>query len=146
MSKGVALITGCTEGGIGCALAEAFERRGFTVYATLRDVSKIGGLADKPNVIPLRLDVTKPNELLDVVNRITTTHRRLDYLVNNAAIAQYMPILDENVDTMKRIFDTNLFGPIAVIKAFSSLLIESRGMIVNIGSCATCVNMPWQGK
>lgn len=146
MSKGVALITGCTEGGIGSALAEAFEKRSFTVYAALRDVSKIGRLADKPNIIPVKLDVTRPDELLDVVNMITTDHRRLDFLVNNAAVAQYMPVLDEDVDTMKRIFDTNLFGPITVIKAFSSLLIESRGTIVNIGSCATCVNMPWQGE
>jgi short-subunit dehydrogenase len=43
------LVTGCSAGGIGYALAEQFQKRGLTVFATTRTISKMDGLKDLPN-------------------------------------------------------------------------------------------------
>lgn len=59
MPKSV-LITGCSDGGIGHALAENLAMRGLTVFATARSTSKITGFDDYSNVYLLNLDVTLP--------------------------------------------------------------------------------------
>jgi 1-acylglycerone phosphate reductase len=56
-----------------------------------------------------------------------------------------LPLLDTNVAEAKKMFDVNVFALISVTKAFSSLLIASKGTVINISSIAGKAPIPWQG-
>lgn len=79
------LITGCSDGGIGSALAVAFQARGFKIYATTRSVSKMRLLDKIESIVLLPLEVTSASSIASVVDTVkSATDGRLDYLVNNA--------------------------------------------------------------
>jgi 1-acylglycerone phosphate reductase len=141
------LITGCSEGGIGHALAVCFQSRDFKVFASARDVSKIGSLATLPNVIPVKLDVSSAQQITAAKDLIAKeTNGSLNYLINNAGRNHFMPVLDEDIEECKRIYETNVWGPLAVTQAFAPLVIKAKGHITNITSISGHVNVPWMGK
>ncbi|KAK4043911.1 hypothetical protein C8A01DRAFT_12662 [Parachaetomium inaequale] len=141
------LITGCSDGGLGAALAEAFARRGFHVLATLRDPAKAAALASPPGRIEvLPLDVTDTASIASCAAAVATkTGGRLDVLVNNAGSMFIMPLLDTDVAEGKRLFDVNVWGMLAVTQAFAPMLVRARGVMLNIASIAGAVRMAWQG-
>lgn len=141
------LITGCSAGGIGFALAEEFQRRGLHVFATARTRSKTGNIENLPNVTFIPLDVASPSMISAAVEIVRAhTGGTLDYLVNNAGRGYYMPTLDVDIDDAKRIFDVNFWGALAVSQAFVPLLIAAKGTIVNIGSISSRVYLPWMSE
>ncbi|KAK9423447.1 hypothetical protein SUNI508_14027 [Seiridium unicorne] len=146
MASESVLITGCSDGGIGSALAIVFQQRGFHVFATARDTSKMSNLSGLHNVTLLTLDVVKAADVKAVVEVVTKqTGGTLNYLVNNAGRNHFMPILDESIDVVKSLFDTNFFGPIAITQAFAPLLITSKGAAVYITSISGYLNIPYMG-
>lgn len=64
------LITGCSGGGIGSALATTFQLRGFHVFATARDLSRMDHLKDLPHVTLLKLDVTNNGDIKAAVKAV----------------------------------------------------------------------------
>lgn len=79
------LITGCSAGGIGFALVEAFQKRNFHDFATARDPSKMSQLDETTNVTLLSLDPTSIDSVQTVVESVRAqTGGTLDCLVNNA--------------------------------------------------------------
>lgn len=141
------LITGCSEGGIGAALVQSFADRDFRVFATARDVGKMAVFKSRPDVTLLQLDVTNDKHISNAVQSVSDeTGGKLDFLVNNAAHNRFMPMLDESIEDAKGIFDSNVWGPLSLIKAFSPLLIATKGSIVNITSISGYLNVPWMGK
>ena len=81
------LITGCSDGCIGSALAKSFQSRGFCVFATARESSKMTSLKNLPSITLLGLDVTSSTSIAAAVEVVKEqTGGTLDYLVNNAAI------------------------------------------------------------
>lgn len=70
-SKETVLITGCSEDGIGYGLAVEFQNRGYHVFATARNLSKMSKLQDLPNVTLLQLDVVKPKQIKAAVEAVT---------------------------------------------------------------------------
>ncbi|KAI0179899.1 putative hydroxybutyrate dehydrogenase [Hypoxylon sp. FL1284] len=140
------LITGCSDGGIGSALAILLQKRGFHVFATARDLSKTGSLKGLPNVTLLELDVVKPDDIKAAVVAVTKhTGGTLNYLISNAGRNHFMPILDEDLDKVRRLFEINFYGPIALTQAFAPLLIKAKGMMVYITSISGYVNVPYMG-
>ena len=141
------LITGCSAGGIGSALAIAFAKRGYHVFATVRDHSKADQIATIPNVEVLTVDVTSPNTITSAFNIVEERldGRGLDILINNAARSYTTPLLDANLAEGKAVFDTNFWGVLAVSQAFAPLLIRARGTIVNLGSVGGLLYLPWIG-
>lgn len=138
------LITGCSAGGIGFALAEEFQSRGFHVFATARTRSKTSTLENLPNVTFIPLDVDSSSMISAAVEIVHAhTGGTLDYLVNNAGRNYFMPTLDVDIDYAKKIFDTNFWGALAVTQAFIPLLIAAKGTIVNISSVSGHINVPW---
>ncbi|KIX02150.1 uncharacterized protein Z518_08089 [Rhinocladiella mackenziei CBS 650.93] len=127
------LITGCSAGGIGGGLAEAFHEKGYHVFATARTPSKISqSLAEAPNVTVLTLDVLSSELIAAAVESVTkVTGGKLDVLVNNSGTMMVMPALDSSIEEGKRLFDTNYWAVLAMIQAFAPLLIEAKGCIVN---------------
>ncbi|KAI1353032.1 putative hydroxybutyrate dehydrogenase [Xylaria sp. FL0043] len=145
LSKTV-LITGCSDGGIGSALAITFQRRGFHVFATARDQSKMQALLGLSNVTLLTLDVVKSDDIKAAVEAVSKqTGGTLDYFVSNAARNHFMPILDENLDATRKLFEINFIAPIALTQAFSPLLIKAKGTAVYIVSTSGHLNIPYMG-
>lgn len=141
------LVTGCSAGGIGAAIASSLAARHHHVYATARDTSKIPeSLSALPNVSVLRLDVSEPASVSEAVKAFTDSGRELDVLVNNAGGGYAMPLLDVDIDRAKKLYDVNVWGPLRAIQAFSKLLIARRGRVVNISTCGAVVNTPWIGN
>ncbi|KAK6827222.1 hydroxybutyrate dehydrogenase [Apiospora arundinis] len=148
-AKPTVLITGCSEGGIGAALALQFWERGYHVYATARDVGKIGApLSGLSDVSLLTLDVTKPEHIREaaaVVER-QTGGRGLNVLVNNAGKAHFMPLLDDDLDDVRNTIEVNYVAPLAVTQAFAPSLIRAKGVSVYITSLAGYLNIPYVGQ
>ncbi|KAI1163093.1 hypothetical protein F5B18DRAFT_672638 [Nemania serpens] len=142
------LITGCSDGGIGSALAATFQQHDFHVFATARDPSKMRDLEGLPNVTFLTLDIVKPDHIkaaVEAVTKHTGGKGTLDYLVSNAGRNHFMPILDEDLDTVRGLFEINFFGPIALTQAFAPLLREAKGLAVYIASTSGYLNIPYMG-
>lgn len=147
MTGKTVLITGCSAGGIGHALAISFQHHGYTVLATARSPKKMSDLASLPNIHLLGLDVIDTNSIAAVVKEVEIrTGGSLDVLINNAGQQYIMPALDVDICTAKALFDVNYWGPLSMIQAFSNMLIQAKGCVVNIGSGAGVVNIPLQSK
>lgn len=146
-SKETVLITGCSDGGIGSALALVLQQRGLHVFATARDPSKMSELSGLPNITMLTLDVVKPDDIKNAVEIVTKqAGGTLNYLINNAGRNHFMPILDEDLDTVRSLFEVNFYGPLALTQAFAPLLIKAKGMAVYITLVSGYINVPFMGK
>ncbi|KAE8365523.1 hypothetical protein BDV27DRAFT_171546 [Aspergillus caelatus] len=137
MSRKSVLITGCSDGGLGAALATAFHEAGLHVYATARDVSKMEKLSAL-GIETIALDITSSSSIASCVSKLQS----LDILVNNAAVMLTMTAADVSVPEAKKVFDTNLWGTVQMCQAFLPLLIKSKGMIVNHTSIASMLPVP----
>ncbi|KAJ6021162.1 hypothetical protein N7540_006666 [Penicillium herquei] len=141
------LITGCSDDGIGYGLALTFQKQGYHVFATARDLNKITKLNGLPNVTLLTLDVTEPIQIQAAVVAVEAqTGGSLDVLVNNSGRNHFMPYLDDDVDQLKALYDINVWGPLRVTKAFSHLLIKAQGLIAFITSISGYLNVPFMGS
>ncbi|KAI9035135.1 SDR family oxidoreductase [Aspergillus affinis] len=137
------LITGCSAGGIGSALVEEFHTKGLHVYATARSKSKLAHLKHLANVTILKLDVTSAWDIEAAAEFVRDDAGKLDILINNAGQSMVFPALDSSIENSKKLFDVNLFGPMAVAQAFAPLVIAARGTIVNVCSMSGVANAPW---
>lgn len=145
-SRETVLITGCSDGGIGSALALVLQQRGLHVFATARDASKMSDLDGLPNVTMLTLDVVKTDDIKAAVELVTKqTGGTLNYLINNAGRNHFMPILDEDLDAVRNLFEINFYGPLAITQAFAPLLIKAKGMAVYVTSISGYINVPFMG-
>ncbi|KAI1134065.1 putative short-chain dehydrogenase/reductase [Hypoxylon sp. FL0543] len=146
MSKKVVLITGCSNGGLGFALAKAFQQAGCYVVATARDPSKVGTLANEPDIEIVPLDVTSADSIASCVSQLREkTNGRLDVLVNNAGDAVLGPLMHASIDEGKAMYEVNVWGALAVAQAFAPLLVQTKGVMLNISSMAGATPMAWQG-
>lgn len=134
-------ITGCSKGGIGDGLAREFHNRGLTVFAATRNQAKMVHLKEL-GINTIEMDVTNTESITKAVAEVrqATAGRGLDILINCAGIYQLMPFLDTPMDDIRRTFETNVFGLLAVTQAFLPLIIEAKGMVANIGSVNEVVN------
>jgi NAD(P)-dependent dehydrogenase (short-subunit alcohol dehydrogenase family) len=146
------LVTGCSAGGVGAAIALALANKGHRVFATARNLSKIPPeLADLPNVTALLLDVTSSKSIAAATTAVTNAteargDRGLDVLVNNAGLGYTVPLLDADFELAQQVYETNVWGPVRVVQSFADLLIMKKGRLVNMCSISTVLHMPWMGK
>lgn len=146
-SKQTVLITGCSDGGLGSALAIVMQQRGLHVFATARDPSKMTALDRLPDVTTLKLDVVQPAHIKAAVELVSKqTGGTLNYLISNAGRNHFMPILDEDLDTVRDLFEINFYGPLSLTQAFAPLLIKAKGMAIFVTSIAGYCNVPYMGK
>ena len=127
-------ITGASAG-LGRALAEAALDRGDRVAATARDPDRVADLADRGRAVPIGLDVTAPAEVRAGVAAALDAFDRLDVVVNNAGFGLFGALEELSDDDLRRQFETNVFGALAVIRAALPHLRRQRsGHIVQISS------------
>ncbi|KAM0211343.1 hypothetical protein ACHAQI_005299 [Fusarium lateritium] len=137
--KTYVLITGCSPGGIGHALVNEFHRQGCHVIATVRNTDMIKDL-EAPGISVFPLEVTDPKSIGECKEKISQlTGGRLDVLVNNAGRTHTIPALDIDLDDVRATYEVNVFGPMLMVQAFAPLLIEARGLVLNISSTSTLV-------
>jgi len=149
--KPAVLITGVSSG-IGRAIAEDLLARGYLVLGSVRRAEDAADLkAHWPkDFIPLVFDVTDTEALPAVVKQVEATLGGcgLKALVNNAGIFQGGPLMHQPLAEIRKAFDVNVFGLLAVTQAFLPLLgarqerVGPPGRIVNIGSVAGAITVP----
>jgi len=140
MSK-VVLITGGSSG-IGKSIGEFLHAKGFTVYGTSRNPEKITN-----SVFPLiALDVRNVDSIKNAIAEVISKSGSVDVVINNAGVGITGPIEEIPTEEIKNNFETNLFGPIEVMKAvLPQMRSQKSGLIINITSIAGYMGLPYRG-
>lgn len=140
MSK-VVLITGASSG-IGLSIANFLFDKGFVVYGTSRSSKN----ATQYNFNLIALDVLSVETIERAVSLVIKKEGKLDVLVNNAGMGITGPIEDTPTNEMRKVFDTNLFGAIDVMKAvLPQMRKQKSGTIINVTSIAGYMGLPYRG-
>lgn len=139
-------ITGAGSG-IGRELALRLARAGNTVYASGRDAAKLEDLVEAAggNVIALPCDVTDDRAMATLFDMQGPTH--LDLAILCAGTCEYIDLPDIDMDSMRRVLDTNFFGIANACVAALSLMENTtrtghRPHIIGIGSLSSHVGLP----
>jgi NAD(P)-dependent dehydrogenase (short-subunit alcohol dehydrogenase family) len=138
------LVTGASSG-IGRLTAERLAERGYFVWAGARKAEDLADLGTIEHVRPIRLDVTKQEEVDAAVAVITAAGRGLHALVNNAGVGVFGPLIELPESEFLHQLEVNVFGPWRVTKAFAPLLIASGGRVATTGSISGTVCWPMGG-
>lgn len=145
-----ALITG-SNSGIGLATSLYLARRGYTVWATMRNLDKASELrtiveSEKLPVEIAQLDVCDDASVKSAIERVLQKSGRIDVLVNNAGYGLRGAIEEVSLDEWKRQFETNFFGAIRVTQAvLPQMRAQKSGVIVNISSVLGRFAIPFSG-
>ena len=137
----IVLITGATKG-IGRACAKKFALNGFNVvinYLNSKDeAEKLSKeIEEKYNVktFVVKADISKEEEVIEMISNIEANFGPITVLVNNAAISMDVPFEDKTVDNFRKILNTNLIGPFITSKyAGEKMLERGNGSIINVSS------------
>ncbi|KAI3704335.1 hypothetical protein L1987_74553 [Smallanthus sonchifolius] len=145
--KQVVLITGCSSGGIGNALARAFAARDCLVVATARSISSMADLNGADDVYFLQeLDVLSDNSVREVVSNVIDKFGRIDVVVNNAGVQCVGPLAEIPLSSVEHTFNTNVYGAMRLIQAVvPHMASRKKGKIVNTGSVTVLGPGPWSG-
>lgn len=121
-------ITGASRG-FGRVWAAAALERGDKVAATARSLASIADLNEKygENVLTLELDVTNTDQVNASVIQAHAHFGRLDIVLNNAGYSLVGTIEEAGAEDVRALYETNIFGPLAVIKAALPLLRQQGG-------------------
>lgn len=137
-AKRLVLVTGC-DSGFGNLVARKLERYGFEVFAGCLFPDQEGAqklqreTSKKLRVV--KLDVTKKEDVANVIAQVKESGFELWSVVNNAGVAEYVPAeWGDDVEEYHRMMDVNVFGLVRVTKACLPLLRKSKGRVVNLGS------------
>jgi len=134
LAKRSVLITGCSPGGIGHALALEYHSKGLLVFATARKVEVLADLAEL-GISTIALDVTDVESIRRARDHVSeVTGGTLDVLVNNAGQQYLSPSAEVDMSRARTLFETNLFGVMTMVTEFLSLVVAAQGQIFNIGS------------
>jgi NAD(P)-dependent dehydrogenase (short-subunit alcohol dehydrogenase family) len=124
----VALVTGATRG-LGIATVRRLAELGWTVYLGARDPARGAAAAEELpglDVVPLPIDVTSDESVATAASAVEEGTGRLDVLVNNAGIAgPRVGPLETGPEDLLAAYETNVFGPVRVTRAFLPLLRRS---------------------
>ncbi|PNH12891.1 NADPH-dependent 1-acyldihydroxyacetone phosphate reductase [Tetrabaena socialis] len=139
----VVLVTGCSDGGIGSALCEAFHGAGCVVYATARRPESMARLQGA-GIRKLPLDVASPASIAAAVGAVLAEAGRIDILVNNAGMGLVAPLVEMNLNKAREVFEANYWGTLQMVQAVAPHMAARRsGTICNVGSTAGFLSMPW---
>ena len=141
MSKVVALVTGSNRG-IGASCIEEFAKKGVNVIINYchhekeaKDLEKHIKENYNVEVLTIKCDISKEEEVEEMINTIIDHFGGLDILVNNASVSRDSLLLDKNIKEFKRVLDVNLIGTYLCSKyAEKVMLNQKRGKIINISS------------
>lgn len=138
----VVIITGASEG-IGAACVAAFRKRGARLSLNARSEEKLSRLAESENLITAG-DITEAATQRRLVDRTIERFGQIDILINNAGRGLYSPSWRAPMPEVRNLFELNFFAPLAMVQLVTPHMRERKtGVIVNIGSIAGKVTLPW---
>ena len=139
-STKIALVTGASSG-IGEAIAKKMVQSGYKVYGTSRSEK-----ASKFGIEFLKMNVDNQASVEEAIQKLLSKESRLDVLVNSAGLGVIGSIEELPVDTVKEVFETNVFGVMRVCQQVSKQMRkQNSGLIINISSIAGEVSLPFRG-
>lgn len=141
------LITGCFSG-LGCSLARAVLAQGDQAVVTARNIKSIEQFTQSyPNTaLTVQLDVTDEQSIEQAVAAAQERFGAIDVLVNNAGYGYRAAVEEGDPKDTGRLFQTNFWGPIALIKAvLPGMRARHSGAIINISSIAALRTSPGSG-
>lgn len=137
--KKIVLITGASSG-IGKAIATYLTNNRYKVYGTSRTENL------ENELFPLlELDVRNQDSISNCISKIIEKEGKIDILINNAGVGITGPLEEIPMEEVRNNFETNLFGPIALIKeVLPYMRNEKSGLIINITSIAGYMGLPFR--
>jgi NAD(P)-dependent dehydrogenase (short-subunit alcohol dehydrogenase family) len=132
----VALVSGANRG-IGREIARQLASQGYTVILGARDLDRGRAAADEIGAVPMQLDVADQQSVDRVAGEVESRFGRLDALVSNAGVYNdwAQSGIDADLDGVREVLDTNLFGAWRLAKAFIPLMARNGyGRIVNVST------------
>ncbi|MFL4364481.1 oxidoreductase [Enterobacter asburiae] len=139
--KKTALVTGASSG-MGKVIARRLIQDGYQVYAAARSVEKMNDLAQL-GARPLRMDISRDEDILAAVNTIVSQTGGVDVLVNNAGFGLYGPVEEIGIDEARYQFEVNVFGAARLTQLLLPTMRARRsGYIINITSIGGKIYTP----
>jgi NAD(P)-dependent dehydrogenase (short-subunit alcohol dehydrogenase family) len=133
------LITGANKG-LGYRTAQRLIAAGHDVWLTARDPESGRQAASELNARFVQLDVTDDNSVAAAA--LVVAGGGLDVLINNAGISDRTPVADTGASDVQRLLDTNVLGPVRMLRAFTPLLdASSSPAVVNVSSSVGSLEM-----
>ena len=145
----VAIVTGAATG-IGQAIAIRFAREGACVVVdyvgkpdapsqTQSEIAAFGG-----KTIAVEADVSKPDEVRNLIGAAVKAFGKVDIVVNNAGVEKKIAFVDYPLEELQKILDVNLIGPFLVCQSAARQMIEQGhgGRLINISSVHEDLPMP----
>jgi NAD(P)-dependent dehydrogenase (short-subunit alcohol dehydrogenase family) len=144
------LLTG-TSSGIGQTTTRILDREGWRVFAAVRRMSDADKLRAERSerVTPVLMDVTQQDQIDQAVKDVSDVlgAAPLTAIVNNAGIGFGGPLEFNDMDETRSGFEVNVFGPMAVTRAFLPLIRRGKGgRVVNVSSAAGLAATPLLGQ
>jgi len=132
-SKSVLIITG-TSSGLGKNLAKYFIKKKYIVCGCSRGKSKIYS----KNYFHSILDIKNEDQVKNWINNIYSKHKKIDFLINNAAIIPAsFPVLLNNINLINKVFSANVIGPVNLMNEVAKKMLKKKfGRIINFSSMA----------
>ena len=146
----ICLITG-TSSGIGQATALHLARRGYKVYATMRNTEKgekLRSISDGEGLplVVATMDVTENRSMVDCVARILEVEGRIDVLINNAGLSSSSPVETYPEDEHRALFEANYWGPVKLTQAvLPGMRKQEKGAIIKVSSLLGRISWANQG-
>jgi NAD(P)-dependent dehydrogenase (short-subunit alcohol dehydrogenase family) len=140
-------ITGSSRG-MGRIWTEAALERGDRVAATARNPDSLADLTKRfgDSVLPLALDVTRPEQTQQAIEQAHSHFGRLDVVVNNAGFPLVGTVEEASEEDVRAVFETNFYGTLGVIKAALPILRQQKsGHIIGVSSTLGIIAMPLIG-
>jgi NAD(P)-dependent dehydrogenase (short-subunit alcohol dehydrogenase family) len=136
----VIVITGANNG-IGLALTQSLWERGDRVAAL--DLSLEHFDPTQPDLLPLRCDVTQPQQVQAAVDEVMRKWSRIDILINNACLALFVPFEDRTLNDIRCEFEVNYFGYLNMIRTVLPIMKkQGYGVIHNFSSGVGYTGIP----
>src|SRR5688572_16995954 len=141
-TKPTALITGAAKR-VGRAIATRLHHAGYAIAFTyLSSDNEAGLLARELDALPIRTDLTKPDEAAGhIATMLASFSNRLDVLVNNASLYEPSSLTDFTLDQSRRLFAIHVETPALLARTFEPQLRQSRGHIINMSDLLA--SRPW---
>jgi NAD(P)-dependent dehydrogenase (short-subunit alcohol dehydrogenase family) len=140
--QSVWFITGCSTG-FGRELARQLLAQGSPVVVTARDVNDLSAFSGQKQALVLTLDVTDPAQVAAAVAAAEARFGHIDVLMNNAGIGYFAAVEEGEDAEIRRLFDINVFGMGAMIRAvLPGMRRRRQGFIINVSSIGGLRSFP----
>lgn len=143
IKNSVAIVTGASSG-IGLAVAKLLTKKGAKVALVARSKDKLEKLSNElAGSFVVVCDMTKKEEIVQMVKKVYKHFGKIDILVNNAGQGYDAPVEKININTYHKVFDLDVVGPvIAMQQVIPIMRKQGKGSIINISSGTALMYLP----